>query len=1207
MKRNKITAVILSIVMSMSMMMPSFEVMADETSAPSETQKTESTENETSKSTEKPTKTTESPNETKNVEPSETKKQKTVETTVPSETTKITENNEPSETSKLTETTEPSGSSKPTETTVEETSVPAETTAPKETDKTSETSDSEEKTVEARIPSQKVSSSKKNAVVSSGSCGAELNWEYDSDKYKLTISGNGEMTNWNSSEEVPWKDYASSIKILSISKTVSSIGSYAFYNCSKLIEAYFPDKVISIGDKAFCGCTSLNYVLMNKDSYNENAFTGLSGVRFVYFYDVKYGSDGNGTVSGATRSYLNDVNHITLTPNEGYKIDSVTISSNTGGFRYNPTGSFDYTMPNTTTNVSVYATFVPKNTVDHGSCGNTMTWLLDDKGVLTIAGSGNMEKWSNSGDVPWRNHTGSIYSVVFSGDITSITGTAFYRCKYIKSITIPKGVTSIGRYTFGLCESLESIELHDNITFIDAYAFTGCSSLKSIKIPDKVTSIGEQAFSACTSLTSVVLNKKAYSKEAFPNKPSEIFHYYFDVSYSNDGNGTISGKTRSYGTDVIEFSVTPQKNYLADKVTISYADKDVKLSPDSNGKFTSTMLDSDDVVFVSAAFRSKDSEGSCGDNMTWVLDTEGTLKISGSGNMTSSPWLRYSDSIKSVIISGDVTSIVKGAFYACKKLKSISIPNSTTTIGEGAFEECSSLERITLPFGVRVIPARAFYCCSSLDSFTIPTSVTTLGKEAFYGCEKLENISIPSSVTSIGELAFQYCRGLTSVSILGSAVSIGDSAFECCQSLSSVNLSNGVTSIGDYAFSCSGITNISIPKSVNKIGNYAFNECTSLEKVTIADGVSSIGSRAFFYCTKLSNISLPNSVTSIGECAFLRCEGLTTVTLSTGLTSIAVEAFSHCESLENIIIPSGVKTIGRDAFSYCYKLKGVYFPESITSIGNAAFASCYALTSVAIPNGVTTIGVMTFSCCSTLKSVTIPISVKTIEGGAFDYCSNLKDVYYSGTYNDWRKISIGTNNDPLDNVSFHFGQGPSQLFAITVNDGSSDVATAASGATVTITASEAPANMMFDKWIIVSGTVTLDDEASEIATFTMPAENVVISATYKDKAENTLSVKGKTAKVKYKKLRKKAQTVGRSKVMTVSNAQGKIAYSLATVKRGKSTKYKKYFKINATTGNVTVKKKLKKGTYTITCKVTATGDVEHKGATKTVTFKIKVK
>ena len=47
--------------------------------------------------------------------------------------------------------------------------------------------------------------------------------------------------------------------------------------------------------------------------------------------------------------------------------------------------------------------------------------------------------------------------------------------------------------------------------------------------------------------------------------------------------------------------------------------------------------------------------------------------------------------------------------------------------------------------------------------------------------------------------------------------------------------------------------------------------------------------------------------------------------------------------------------------------------------------------------------------------------------------------------------------------------------------------------------------------------------------------------------------------------------------------------------------------VSSKTGKVTVKKGLKKGTYTVKVKVIAAGDNEHDSASKTVTFKVKVK
>ena len=116
-------------------------------------------------------------------------------------------------------------------------------------------------------------------------------------------------------------------------------------------------------------------------------------------------------------------------------------------------------------------------------------------------------------------------------------------------------------------------------------------------------------------------------------------------------------------------------------------------------------------------------------------------------------------------------------------------------------------------------------------------------------------------------------------------------------------------------------------------------------------------------------------------------------------------------------------------------------------------------------------------------------------------------------------------------------------------------------------------------------------------------------ATYKiDKAANTLKAKGKAAKVKYKKLAKKKQTLKVSKVIKFTKkGQGKKTYKLVSAKKGKKS-FKKKFKINKKTGKVTVKKKLKKGTYKVTVKVKANGDANYKASTwKKVTFKVKVK
>ena len=103
--------------------------------------------------------------------------------------------------------------------------------------------------------------------------------------------------------------------------------------------------------------------------------------------------------------------------------------------------------------------------------------------------------------------------------------------------------------------------------------------------------------------------------------------------------------------------------------------------------------------------------------------------------------------------------------------------------------------------------------------------------------------------------------------------------------------------------------------------------------------------------------------------------------------------------------------------------------------------------------------------------------------------------------------------------------------------------------------------------------------------------------------KNPLSIKGKTVTVKYSKLKMKKQVIKAKKAITVSKAKGKVTYKLASVKKAR---FKKYFTVSST-GKITVKKGLKKGTYKLKLKVTAAGNANYKPLTKSVTLNVKVK
>ncbi len=247
--------------------------------------------------------------------------------------------------------------------------------------------------------------------------------------------------------------------------------------------------------------------------------------------------------------------------------------------------------------------------------------------------------------------------------------------------------------------------------------------------------------------------------------------------------------------------------------------------------------------------------GTCGDGLTWMLTQDGTLTISGTGEMgnytdsSTVPWYKNREDIVNVVVTSGVTSIGSLAFYSCRGLTSITIPDGVTSIGDLAFDSCSSLSSITIPEGVKSIGESAFSHCSSLSSITIPDGVTRIGDWAFQGCRGLTSITIPDGVTSIEGGTFEGCSSLTSITIPEGVTSIEFMTFWGCSSLSSITIPESVTSIGDSAFSgCSSLTSVSIAKSVTNIGYGAFYGCNQLTDITFAhrgyDSLS-IGDSAF--------------------------------------------------------------------------------------------------------------------------------------------------------------------------------------------------------------------------------------------------------------------------------------------------------------------------------------------------------------------------
>ena len=420
------------------------------------------------------------------------------------------------------------------------------------------------------------------------------------------------------------------------------------------------------------------------------------------------------------------------------------------------------------------------------------------------------------------------------------------------------------------------------------------------------------------------------------------------------------------------------------------------------------------------------------------------------------------------------------------------IEGTYTTITGSAFKQYLALKKVIINDGVTSIQSSAFSGCTSLEEITIPNSVTSIESRAFENCSSLESVTIGDGVTIIQGYVFSGCTSLKAITIPDGVTSIGSKTFENCTSLESVTIGDGVTSIGSYAFGgCTSLKEITIPNSVTSIGSYAFNGCTSLKAITIPDGVTSIGGSAFGGCTSLEEITIPNSVTSIRS-----------------------YAFSGCTSLKEITIPDGVTSIGSSAFNGCTSLEEITIPSSVMDIENYAFVNCTALTNIIYegkknPTTYTNI----FQNISAEATVTVPADYEDDSFGDFSGDKLKKELYAIS-------ITLPTNGTLTATVD-----GKTAKYA------KKDV-------TITLTATP-------DEWYLFEEFTVTDAQGNSITvtgdTFTMPASNVTVSASFK-KLSYTLTINQPTeggsisAKVGDTEVTSSSQEVEFEKTVTLTAA-----------------------------------------------------------------------
>lgn len=649
-----------------------------------------------------------------------------------------------------------------------------------------------------------------------------------------------------------------------------------------------------------------------------------------------------------------------------------------------------------------------------GKCGDLLTWLINETGTLTIAGtstisSGIRYNMYNYGYISYGHISGGyayspwycrddVKSVVIEYGVANIGNSAFIGCNNLTSVVIPNSVTNIGKEAFADCCNLTSVVIPNSVTNIGEEAFAGCSNLSSVTIPNSIKSIGDRVLSSCDNLKDI---------------------YYLGTR--EQWNQITIG---SYNNDLMN-------------ATIHYN------------------------------YNSTSENNKCGDNLTWEFDENGTLTISGTGEMydydysNPSPW--NSRTVVSVNIENGVTSIGNYAFS--DNCKEVFVPKSLKRIGEMAFgmsgysyresgyaytdiyypgsedewNKISKPERDDMTLLLSIChfnynpshqqeDEKISGTCGAHLSWTRDENgtLTISGTGEMYYFSGLETIAPWWVLDSL----FNKSLPVNAVVIEDGVSSIGANAFSGCKDIKSILLSDSVETIEGGAFvGCTGLTTIFIPKGVTKIEGASgrsdlswgtFANCSSLTEFEVDDEnlfYKSINGILFSkdetelvaYPAGKQNrkYSIPNSVTTIGKCAF-----------------------DSCENLTNIIIPDSVTDINGCAFQRCTDLVEITIPKSTTQLGWETFMDCTGLETVIIYEGITELSLYSFAGCSNLKSVFIPQSVTVIGSewgeGSFSGCDSLSDVYYSGTEEDWLKIKI--TDEVISSATIHYNYKPSDNF-----------------------------------------------------------------------------------------------------------------------------------------------------------------------------------
>ena len=743
---------------------------------------------------------------------------------------------------------------------------------------------------------------------------------------------------------------------------ITTIGKYAFKNCSSLTELSFENNSILnlIDEGAFYGCSNLSNFSLPSPVYNQGNMIKISINDYAFQDCISLTSftiteNINSPIGNNVFKNCIGIQNFIISNNNNYNYDNgALINSNKlkqFALNYNPVGgNGKYTIPNTITSIDKYA---------FANC----------------------------------QHLTEIDLTYLSNNITVIPIYTFAFCTSLQTITIPDTITEIGGSAFLGCSNLKNINFGQNSelkTISDYSVFQGCNSLETIHIPPKVSYISSDTFVDCYKLKTFMVDNNSNFNTITGTELIKNNILFFYAQNSSNTSYTIPNGI----THISKYAFRNANNLKSISIpdSIIYIDE---YSFDSCYNLTEINISINSNLRIINNYAFKDCKNIKKFTIPQNLIYIGQNAFDGCVNLTEVDFTN----------ANNLIYIDQYAFKDCVSLININLKSAInlSTINDGAFSN-SIFTKIDIPqnlitIGQNVFPYviyeilnnnnNNFYIDNNNSGYVlyntfslikssiyisgiytilnghinnnIVISIQAILENAFILCGKLTGINYDLSVN----LSYFYDgifkgTSITEIKIPQSLISMGQACYFGCNinNIINNNSDNFYIDYTNYSENISlkpmvlyytngnGIT-INVIKAIN-YNNITRYEMRDLYQIFPNNpNAFNINSGAFHNLNNLEeiifNFALSNKIQNIYNSAFLNCRNLKNFNFINlvNLKIIDIEAFRNCTSFGNVNLSycNSLERIDDNAFLNC-SIKNLFIPKSNLKLGANPFAKC---------------------------------------------------------------------------------------------------------------------------------------------------------------------------------------------------------------------------------------------------------------------------